>query len=255
MKRRAFTLIELLVVIAIAGILAAISVPAIKEFGRSTAERAATRQLLDDVARARQLAIVNRTTVYMAFMPPFNNPSAILNSLPPADRQRVSALLGSQMRAYALISLRTIGDQPGQSRPQYLSDWTELPQGWFFATNKFVGTAVYPRVFPQRAAPDLEVAPFTNGFALPFPSAQGLWLPLPHIAFNHLGQLESGRDAHIPLVRGAVDVPRDAGGDPLPLNLATHVQENPPGNNFDTFRLVSIDWLTGRARLLERELE
>src|SRR5258708_2452481 len=67
--RSGFTLIELLVVIAILGILAGLAVPALKNLGKSDANVSAARQLLDDVGRARQLALANRTTVYMVFVP------------------------------------------------------------------------------------------------------------------------------------------------------------------------------------------
>ena len=59
----------MLVVISILGILAALAVPALKNFGHADAMTAAAQQLLDDVARARQLAISQRTTVYMVFVP------------------------------------------------------------------------------------------------------------------------------------------------------------------------------------------
>jgi len=63
--RRAFTLIEMLAVIFILGVLAALLVPALKNIGHADAMTAATRQMLDDVGRARQLAISQHTTVYM----------------------------------------------------------------------------------------------------------------------------------------------------------------------------------------------
>src|SRR4051812_4982181 len=67
--RDAFTLIELLTVIAIVGILAALLAPVLKNFSKPDVTVAATRQMLDDVARARQLAISQRSTVFMVFVP------------------------------------------------------------------------------------------------------------------------------------------------------------------------------------------
>ena len=67
--RSAFTLIELLVVISIMGLLAGLAVPALKNLGKSNVNISAQRQLLDDVAHARQLAVSQRTTVYMVFVP------------------------------------------------------------------------------------------------------------------------------------------------------------------------------------------
>src|SRR5947199_9009360 len=63
----AFTLIELLVVISIVGLLAGLAVPVVNNF-KPNVVAGATRQLLDDVARARQYAISQRTTVFMVFV-------------------------------------------------------------------------------------------------------------------------------------------------------------------------------------------
>ena len=49
--------------------MAGLTVPVLKNFAKSDATLGASRQLLDGVARARQLAISQRTTVYMVFVP------------------------------------------------------------------------------------------------------------------------------------------------------------------------------------------
>jgi len=58
----AFTLIELLTVIAIIGLLAVLLAPVLKNFGKPDVTVSATRQMLDDCARARALAIMKSPT-------------------------------------------------------------------------------------------------------------------------------------------------------------------------------------------------
>src|SRR5665213_3616923 len=67
--RRAFTLLEMLVVITVIGLLATLALPHLGGMNKSNSMAAATQQLIDDVALARQRAMANRTVVYMVFLP------------------------------------------------------------------------------------------------------------------------------------------------------------------------------------------
>src|SRR6267142_701758 len=144
-----FTLIELLVVVAFFGILAAIAMPTIGMF-KPNPLAAASRQLLDDLSYARHRALADHTTVYVAFMPAeanleqrtlkWNSPG-----INPVIQQR---MVKGQYASYALYERRQIGDQPGQKRAHWLTNWRMLPKGTFIATQKF-GAA--KTVAPARA--------------------------------------------------------------------------------------------------------
>ena len=235
----AFTLVELLTVLAIMAIIAGLAVSALKNFGESDAMSAADQQMLGDIARARQLAMSQRTTVYMVFVPMDfwnfpctcngNNYSTLLagvSSITPASAQQpiliaLTNLSGQQFTGYTFMANGAMGDQPGQHRWHYLTPWQTLPQGTFILTNKFnlPGTVVssanpgsalfglwnqtYPH-FDQNTI-------YTFGInAFPVPSEESpVFIYMPFIAFNYLGQLTTNgvemaaAHEYIPLARAS----------------------------------------------------
>jgi len=232
----AFTLVELLVVIAIIALLTAVSLPALKGLGKGTGMTGAQRQLLQDLGLARLSAINGRTTVYMVFVP--TNILQLTSGNPTILRQ-LTNLVSGQYTAYALVTKRTVGDQPGQENTRYISDWKWLPRGILIATNKFLNPGLLNNDPPMTSYRIDYRRPFgTNVF--PFPTRKSpISGTLPCIAFNSQGQLASGRDELIPLAEGSIFF--NAG--------VPDVVIKPPYNYTNHF--IRINWLTGRASVDE----
>jgi prepilin-type N-terminal cleavage/methylation domain-containing protein len=265
----AFTLIEMLVVISILGILAALLVPALKNFGHADAVTAATRQMQDDIGRARQLAISHHTTVYMVFVP-----TNFWGTLPTSPA--LINLCDKQLTGYTFVSLRTVGDQPGQGKPHYIAPWQNLPDGTFIVASKFTlppGTAVSssvpaiaPAVFSQwnqdyPHSDNNTIYTFTD-VAIPFPTETNTatYISMPCIAFNYLGQLTTnGVDAvtsheYIPLARGSVSPAWDPATKVYQLSQPD-MSEVPPDNSVNAYNIIDIEPLTGRATLQQPKMK
>ena len=269
-RESAFTLLELLVVIAIIGILAAISAPTLNSF-KPNIIGAATQQLMADIGRARQLAIVNRTTVYMVFVPTnFFDAAGPYSRLPTKstaggtpERDKADKLLDKQLIAYTYVSLRSLGEQPGVATPRYLSSWKVLPEGAFISLQKFgpnptgkpwdpITNQVTLQRFPVNPFPVTNNIPFPSEMTALYPAAKP-YVALPYIAFNYLGQLVSKQDEVIPLARGTISFGKDAAK--APTKRLPTVLESPPGNSTNTsFNLIYIDWLTGRSHVERQEV-
>jgi prepilin-type N-terminal cleavage/methylation domain-containing protein len=264
----AFTLIELLVVIAILGLMAGLTVPVLKNFAKSDATLGASRQLLDGVARARQLAISQRTTVYMVFMPTNfwaptwmdangQNPTAAWNNLTPAQQTAATNLCDKQLTGYTFIAKGAMGDQPGQHAWHYLAPWQSLPDGTFIAWTKFTNSLAGPDYFITDSINPGKLPYKIRGFAtnaIPFPTATNTSLIFPCLAFNYLGQLTvdgqtpAGLDEYIPIAKGSVLYAKDPVTKAFQFN-PPDASEMPPGNSTNSYNIVHIDRLTGRAVL------
>jgi len=246
-SRSAFTVLEMLVVLGIIAAVLAIGLPALKSLGQGNELEDALRRLRSDLGQARQMAISRHTTVAVVFAPPelLGLTQGGFQSGP--EWSAVKALKGGIYSHYAFVALRRPGDQPGNPALEYLSSWKGLPAKTFLDTNLFASWAYSFARWP-----------------LPLPyETSSINLALPYVAFNHQGRLvklaafgsetETGADMILPVTRGAIMYVRGADGDLAPGDVT--VQEVPPGFSTNTPNRVVVEWMTGRARIEQAEVQ
>ncbi len=248
-RARAFTLVEMLVVLAIIGLILALSLPNIRSMSEGRTMEGAARQLLDDLAYARQHAIANRSTVVVLFLSPEVQDAAVIDpfdsfySAP--ERDNILQLQAGALNTYSIFAMRSAGEQPGRGTQRYLTEWRTLPDKVFLPEAAFTGT-LSNGFFGINA----------NSLQFPYPTGRsGRAMALPYVAFTSMGRClpvdgngtpktDAPRDVFIPLAGGSILYTRDATNGALATWSA---QEVPVGNS--TNNVIHIDWLTGRARL------
>jgi hypothetical protein len=231
---------------AIIGILASVSLPALRGLGRGNAMNAAIRQVSDDLALARMKAISSRSTVYVVFAPT-NVVWRMQNEPNPAVRLHLTNLITAPYSSYAILTRRTVGDQPGRETPRYVTEWKQLPGGVLIAPYKYNGSFTNHSVNEYQRAFQTGTSHMDGNVRIPFPTwtnYTAYHFPIPYIAFNSSGQLMSGHDEIIPLAQGSVFFTGPSG----PL-MSPDVEVQPP-NNY-TNNVIRVNWLTGRT-LVER---
>jgi len=276
-----FTLIEILVVVTIIGLMAALSMPALKGFGQGNLVNSVIRQLTDDINYARARAVSDRCNVYMFFVTTNvywerNNFQTMLNlaarEQPAAESERFlqsskllwTNLIQQQYTAYAIYADRTVGDQPSQKRPRYLTEWKTLPEGVMFHPYKLTNNLTmsdWMSLKTNRYRVQGVEAPLPQ-MTFRFPNSKGPEFHFPCIAFNYRGEL------FFPYLEGdnttpsILNVPVEYNFELLPIIKASGFYSTPvetveitPKTAVDKEPLlrIKIDGKTGKVTALKDE--
>jgi hypothetical protein len=216
--------------------------------------------------------MATRSTVYMVFAPTnLWAPTNQTTMVPVSGEPVINNLVTHQYASYALVSFGAAGDQPGRHYWRYLTEWKVLPPGVIFAPFEFnyspfpIATNIYTTNTLTSTVFNNQIWPWGIIANVPFPTVApnvtNIYFTMPGIGFTPQGSLtlpqgSSGAtwlNQFIVLARASVVYASDTNGNPF-LQQASCV-ETPPGNDLSNPNVIQVDWVTGRATLLQNKFQ
>ena len=260
-KRRAggFTLVELLVVVSIMLLMLKLTLPSLKGLMGGAADSMARSQLIGDLNSARTLALRNGTPVYVVFMPLLTEARRFTRLCRgPGDLDAYlngegNPVLGEQSIGYAIYAEFLPGDQPSSPSKRWLTDWKQLPGGFYFAKEDIMN--IWESADASGVDNRLAFNTLKNGHR----REDGIVtrkIYLPYIMYNSRGELSAlgnpGEvrvgDFYLSLTKGGVLPPEKLS------NGKYHLGNSERDDAANKKRVwLHINGITGRAGVLEEE--
>ena len=257
-----FTLIELLMVLGIMVFMLKLILPALNGLMGGKSHLIARSQLTAELNSARSAALRNGLPVYIVFLP---TKSEILQLSGEVDNgqgqvgqylsSEANSLLGGQSISYAMFAEYLPGDQPSRPSRVWLTDWRQLPEGFYFSNKELSSIWETASASGSRK---LAFANLSNGHSKGSLGRERR-IRLPYLMFNGRGELSARGnptetrvgDFYFSITEGGVfQPPKNSDGG------YTYVNAERPDMETEANALkawIRINGITGRSDVLDQE--